>query len=118
VTPTPTLTPTPTPTPTLTATPTPSPLACTPASQTVQVNQAAALQASGGPLGSGSNTSQYIWSASGGVPPSGAGSSFNVSYQSAGTKSVLVTDSLNRSATCIVIVSATITPTPTPTLFI
>jgi uncharacterized repeat protein (TIGR01451 family) len=85
-------------------------VSCAPTNQTVFTGQNATLQASGG-------TGSYAWSAPGGSPSSGTGSSFFVSYGSAGSRTVTVTSGTDRSATCIVTVAATPTPTaatPTP----
>lgn len=72
---------------------------CLPAGQTVQVGQQATLTARGG-------NGTYAWTSTGGTPASGAGSSFNVSYATAGTKSVTVTSASMTSTACTVTVTA------------
>jgi len=77
----------------------PGSLTCSPATQTVDLYTNASLTASGG-------TSPYSWSASGGSPSSGSGSSFDTSYSSTGTKSITLTDSAGGSTGCNVVVSS------------
>lgn len=74
----------------------PPPLVCAPVTQTVQVNQTAALSATGG-------TGTYAWTAPGSSTPTGTGGSFNTSYATAGTNTVTVTSG-SASATCQVTV--------------
>ena len=69
---------------------------CSPASQSVLVNQTASLTASGG-SGTG-----YVWSAPGGSPATGSGASFSTAYAAVGTKTVTLTDSAVLSSTCSV----------------
>jgi len=86
---------------------------CSPASQSVLVNQTASLTASGG-SGTG-----YVWSAPGGSPATGSGVSFSTAYAAVGTKTVTLTDSAALSSTCSVSVgSAPPPPSSPPTSFI
>lgn len=92
---------------TLTATcqvivPPPAPLICAPPTQTVNINQAATVTASGG-------TGTYSWSAPGGSTAAGSGATFSTSYGAAGTNSITVTSGA-QTATCQVIVP----PVPVP----
>jgi len=71
---------------------------CAPASQTLTVNTAAALTATGG-------TSGYTWSSPSGSPTSGSGSSYSTTYTSSGTYTITVTSGTH-SGTCTVIVTS------------
>ncbi|BCX15957.1 MAG: hypothetical protein KatS3mg098_186 [Candidatus Parcubacteria bacterium] len=62
-----------------------SPPTCSPSYQTVEVGQMVSFSASDGML-----TGDYNWTASGGNPSSGSGTSFSTSYSSTGTKTVTV----------------------------
>ena len=73
-------------------------LTCTPASQTVLLNQSSAKNASGG-IGS------YSWSAPGGSVTSGSGSSFSTAYSTTGTKTITLTSGV-QTVTCSVVVNA------------
>ncbi len=85
-----------------------STLACTPASQTVIVNQTANISASGG-------TGTYAWSAPNGTPTSGSGANFSVLYGSSGTQTVTLTSgSETRTCSVVVNVPAATTPPSTP----
>ena len=84
---------------------TPPSLTCSPSTQTVNVNQAANLSASGG-------NGTYNWSAFGGSPSSGSGGSFATSYSVSGLRTVTVTSG-GQSAQCTVNVQHTIVPPPT-----
>lgn len=84
----------------------PPPLMCAPPSQTVNINQAATVTASGG-------TGTYTWSAPGGSTTSGNGASFNTSYGAPGTNSITVTSGA-QTATCQVIVPPVPVPVCTP----
>ncbi|OGM26169.1 hypothetical protein A2627_03970 [Candidatus Woesebacteria bacterium RIFCSPHIGHO2_01_FULL_39_28] len=102
------VTPTPTPTriPTATPTPTTGMLSCSPAFQTININQATTLFASGG-------QSPYTWSVSPtGNPSFGTGSSFTTSFSSTGLKIVSVSSSDGQTSGCQISV---LSPTPTPT---
>lgn len=79
---------------------------CTPATQTIQVNGTASFT-SNAPATS-------IWSAPGGNPATGTGSSFSTSYSTAGTKTVTVQDQ-SSTGTCTVVVTDVPYPTPYPT---
>jgi hypothetical protein len=70
---------------------------CSPASQTVAINQQAILTASGG--------SNYSWSAPSGNPTSGTGSSFGTAYATAGTY-IITLSSGSQTTTCQVTVTA------------
>lgn len=87
-TPTPTPAPTPvvTPIPTPVPTPTPTPIVvpavhCSPSSSAIKTNTPATFTASGG-------TGSYTWSATGGSPSSGNGSSFTTQFANAGSYTV------------------------------
>lgn len=71
---------------------------CSPSNQSVQVNSYASLNASGG-------NGSFSWSAPGGSPGSGNGSTFSTEYPSAGTNTVTVTSN-GSSASCTVVVSS------------
>ncbi len=75
------------------------PPTCSPSSQTVNTDQTATLNASGG-------DGSYSWSASGGSPSSGTGASFSTSYSSSGTKTVTVTSAGSLVVSCTVTVSS------------
>ena len=77
-------------------------LVCTPATQTVNVNQAATFSATGG-------TGTYAWTAVSGAPASGSGATFSTAYTTQGTKSVQVTSG-NQTATCTAIVNTPVQP--------
>ena len=77
---------------------------CSPSTQTVNIGQTASLSV---PTGLGVT---YSWSAAGGSPASGGGTSFSTSYSSSGTKTVTLTDSLNDVTNCTVIVNAAPVP--------
>src|SRR3989338_11541721 len=79
---------------------------CSPASQSVLVNQTASLTASGG-SGTG-----YVWSAPGGSPATGTGASFSTSYGTVGSKPVTLTDSNSNSSSCSVNVGSQQSGTP------
>ncbi|MBI4363677.1 MAG: hypothetical protein HY545_02400 [Candidatus Doudnabacteria bacterium] len=91
-------------------------VSCSPASQTVNVNQTASFTASGG-------DGTYSWTANGSGNPEGTGATFATYYSSAGQKTVTVT-SAAKSASCSVIVTnpggsppgsqATFTASPNP----
>lgn len=87
--------------------PPPGSTACSPLAQTVLVNQPALFTASGG-------DGSYVWTAAGGVPASGSGTTFSTSYGTTGTKAVTAS-SAGVSAICRVEVTDTPPPTPTPT---
>ena len=84
--------------------PAPADLICTPTSQSVNVNDIASFSAAGG---SGALT----WSANGGSPSSGSGSTFQSSWGTAGFKAATVTDTAGHSATCSVQVNSVSNPT-------
>lgn len=63
-----------------------SSLSCSPATQARFVDEVASLSASGG-----TGKVDYAWSAPGGTPSSGTGSTFDVVYGTTGTKSVTLT---------------------------
>ncbi len=84
--------------------PPPTQLQCSPSNQNANVNQTVYFTATGG-------TGNYTWTANGGYPTGGYGSSFNTSYASGGSKTVSVSDG-STTANCNVNVS---TP-PNPTL--
>ncbi len=69
---------------------------CTPATQTVKINQNANLVATGG-------NGTYAWTSTGGQPTSGTGSSYQTKYASSGNKTVVVT-SAGKTANCKVVV--------------
>jgi hypothetical protein len=72
----------------------PAGLSCSPSSQSVQVGAQANLTATGG-------TGTYNWTAVGGNPSTGSGSTFGTSYASTGSQTVNLSDGLN-STTCSV----------------
>jgi hypothetical protein len=82
----------------------PPPPICSPSSQSVSTNTVAHMTASSG-------NGSYSWSAPGGNPSSGSGSSFGTQYSTTGTKTVTVS-SAGRSDTCTVIVSNAIPGVP------
>ncbi|MFO1532125.1 MAG: PKD domain-containing protein [Thermoplasmatota archaeon] len=75
------------------------PPACTPSPQNIATGGTAAFTASGG-------TPPYSWSAPGGSPTSGSGAAFSSTYANAGTYTVTVTDGVNASFSCTVVVTA------------
>lgn len=77
----------------------PSPLVCSPATQTVALNQQAIMVVSGA-------TGTTTWSAPGATVTAGTGSTFSTAYNSNGTKTVTVT-AANGSAACSVVVTGT-----------
>lgn len=79
-------------------------LRCTPATQTVQLNQVANLNATGG-------TGTYSWQAPAGTPSNGTGSAFATRYATSGTKTVTVTSG-TQSANCAVIVQPPVVQIP------
>lgn len=81
--------------------PTAVPLLCLPATQTVGLNETAALTATGGQGG-------FSWSG-GAVPATGAGASFSTAYAFPGTYSVTVSSG-SAQATCEVVVTKPSTP--------
>ena len=81
------------------------PPACSPNNQTVTTGQTVNLVAS---FGSGT----YFWSAPGGTPTSGSGTSFATSYATTGSKTITLTDTNNMASPC----SVTVKLPPAPTL--
>ncbi len=104
----PTPTPTRTPTPSVSPTPTPIALACAVVPTQVVVGSPATVTATGG-------TGAYTWSAPGGTLSSTTTNPANVSYATAGSKTVTVTSGGNQN-TCSVVVVAVTLPTPTPSV--
>jgi len=80
----------------------PTSLSCSPFVQNVSIGQPATLSATGG-------TGSYSWSAPGGNPSSGYGSSFSTTYSTTGTKGVTVSSG-TRSSSCVVSVGSGGTP--------
>jgi len=80
-------------------------LTCSPANQSVQVNQTTSFTVSGGNGG-------YSWSAPVGNPSTGSGSSFSTQYAAAGSYTVTVSATGATSATC----GVTVTSLPLNTL--
>ncbi len=74
-----------------------SAVTCSPASQSVNTGSAASFTASGG-------TGTFAWTATGGAPTSGSGTTFSTTYSSTGTKTVTVTSN-STSAQCSVSVT-------------
>lgn len=77
----------------------PTPLVCSPATQSVTLNQQAIMVVSGA-------TGTTTWSAPGATVTAGTGSTFSTAYSTNGTKLVTVT-ATNGSATCTVVVTGT-----------
>jgi hypothetical protein len=80
-------------------------ISCTPTNQTVNVDESASFTATGG-------DGAFHWTASGGSPSTGSGSSFNTSYSSSGAKHVLVNDNSGHTAQCNVQVNPIIVGAP------
>lgn len=77
----------------------PSPLVCSPATQSVALNQQVIMVVSGA-------TGTTTWSAPGATVTAGTGSTFSTAYNTNGTKTVTVT-ATNGSAVCSVVVTGT-----------
>jgi uncharacterized repeat protein (TIGR01451 family) len=72
-------------------------VACAPASQSVKLNQQASFVATGG-------NGSFAWTASQGAPTTGNGATFSASFNSTGSKQVVVTSN-GKSATCNVTIT-------------
>lgn len=81
-------------------------LTCTPAMQTIDINQTATFSANGG-------TGTYSWSAPGANTASGTGKNFSTVYPSSGNRTVTVTSG-SKAASCSVVVTS---PPTGPNLF-
>jgi uncharacterized repeat protein (TIGR01451 family) len=86
----------------------PAQLVCSPANQTVNINQAASLSATGG-------NGSYVWSAPGASAQTVSGQTISVTYNNSGSKSVQVTSG-SQTATCNVQVNIPLPTTTTLTI--
>jgi hypothetical protein len=80
-------------------------ISCTPANQTINIGDTASFTATGG-------DGAFHWTASGGSPSTGSGSSFQSTYSTSGSKNVLVNDNSGHSAQCNVQVNPIIVGAP------
>jgi len=74
-------------------------LTCSPVNQEADINQSVSFSAAGG--------SSYSWTATGGTPASGSGSSFSTRYNSLGNKTVTVTSGGNNASCSVSVIQPT-----------
>lgn len=86
-----------------TAAPTFPPPVCSPANQSVLTGQAASFAASAG-------NGIYSWTATGGIPATGNGSSFQTAYSSSGSKTVTVTSAAQTDDCAVTVTTGTAGP--------